>query len=345
MKRSLLVSLLVLAFAFYSFASAANVANDTKYNDFNRKGAPLPAAQKLSKPSAPAVEIEIFAEDFENNAAGWQRDGGYNSTGGAAGVVVSPSFWMLTDQQAFSGTSSLWHDDDQDVSRDFIFSPMFAIPAIAGADPVVSAKLSFMFKIDNPGYSKPGTNNLADYYMVYVGKPDTVFYVTNNFAATGAKSYHCGYPEGSYPEANSWQYLTSPDIDLSGAGADVALLANYYTELEDNWDLVRVSVSTDDFDTETVVAVLAVSSGGWLPLNVDLSAFVGATVKVRFAFLADDGTADGNGFWVDDIAVADATTEYFADDVEGEAKMTASGFTIVDRLFYDYDRVEDFVET
>jgi hypothetical protein len=272
-------------------------------------------------------------EDFEAGAEGWWMDGGYNSGGGAAGAVNVQSLWEISEVKSNSPTHSLFHDDNADVSRDFIFSPTFVVPEQIDGDPVVSAKVSYMLNIDNPGYGHPTSGFLGDLYYIYAAVADTQF---QNVDVEGDMKYYSGYPE-----ANSFQYLTSPVIDLTAATAPVALTFDYILTNEKNWDLGRVDILVDGEMGYTAVADL--DSAGATSADVDISAFAGKSVQVRFAFLPDDGTnlPDG-GLWLDNIKVADATGDLFMDDAEtGNAVMTATGFTAIDRLFYDYDRVED----
>jgi len=279
-------------------------------------------------------ETVIFMEDFEADTDGWWMDGGYNSTGGTADAANVPSLWKISEIKSNSPTHSLFHDDEFDVSRDFIFSPPFIVPETINGETVISAKLSYMLNIDNPGSGDPNNPGyLADYYMIYVAQEDVTF---ENVNVAGDMKYYSGYRE-----ANSFQYLTSPVIDLSSARTPISFTFDYLMDNEMHWDLGRVDILVKGEKGYTAIADLDYND--WTHKSLDISSFAGQSIQVRFTFLPDDGTnqPDG-GLWIDNIKVSDASGELFMDNAEaGNAVMVGSGFTFVDRLFYDYDRVED----
>ncbi|OGY86333.1 MAG: hypothetical protein A2233_02785 [Candidatus Kerfeldbacteria bacterium RIFOXYA2_FULL_38_24] len=124
--------------------------------------------------------------------------------------------------------------------------------------------------------------------------------------------------------------LVSPEIDL--ISADNATLSFWHWwEVEgvdvDRYDLMKVSASTDGGTTWTEVALLnpandvdgeswrPYSSGGlgqvgqWLYTTVDLSAYVGNTVKLQFNFDTVDANYNGfRGWLIDDVLVTDDAT-------------------------------------
>ena len=71
------------------------------------------------------------------------------------------------------------------------------------------------------------------------------------------------------------------------------------------------------------------SGGAWVPASVNLSAYAGKTVSLRFRY-ATDGAVGGIGFFADDIAVTAGSTTVFSDDAEsGDNGWTADGFATV----------------
>jgi hypothetical protein len=289
-------------------------------------------------------EVELFYEDFENNTEGWFTDGGWNNNAGTDSVNVEISHWMLSDAKSNSPTHSMWIDDNFDVSRDALISPPFVLPEMINGDPLVAAKLSYMINIDNPGYLTQGTNFLADFYHVMVGKEATLFHRSGVDPYTGSYSWLCGFPNtAGYHEDNSWQFLTSPEIDLTGATAPVTLTFDEKVVSENHFDLGVVSVSLNDFASIDRDVALLDSNGVWQNVTVDLSDYVGQTIKVRFRFLPDFGYAEPHGgLWVDNISVDDAAAvNYLTDDAEdGSTVMVPFGIDFTE-MFYDYDRVED----
>ncbi|RQW03469.1 hypothetical protein EH223_09915, partial [candidate division KSB1 bacterium] len=312
---------------------AVNADNATANMQSREKVTAVKDATQISDGNVAKITAQsvIFEEDFEDGGEGWFSDGGYANLGGEPEVVFFPPAWSLSQDKAFSPVTSLFHGDDVESSRDFTFSPAFDIPTELDGDPVVAAKVSFQINIDNPGYGDPNNPGyLADYYMVYVGLEETTWGVVD---VEGDMVYYSGYPE-----ENSFQYLTSPKIDLTAATAPVTLDFKYLMLNELHWDLGRVDVLVDGEAGYTTVGMLDDDTGAWLDMSVDLSAFVGKTVQVRFAFLPDDATKiEDGGLWLNDIVVSDAAGELFADDAEtGNAVMEAFGVSLT-RLFYDYD--------
>jgi len=334
MKRiALILSIMVL----FSFSMVLTVNAEQAAPQKNFDGKMLPASVRTAnadQSQSTLGETVIYSEDFESGAVGWFMDGGYASDGGDPAVTTHPSMWQISEVKSNSPTHSLFFPDEVDASRDFVFSSPFTVPEDIGGDPVVSAKISFMLNIDNPGYSDPNNPGyLGDYFMVWAGLEETTFAAVDD---GGNMVYYSGYPE-----ANSFQYLTSPAIDLTGATAPVALTFDAKVINEIHWDLGRVDILVEGEDGYTTVAVLD-SNGVYDAFDIDISDQVGNVVKVRFSFLPDYGSnVDPGGMWIDNIKVTDATGDLFMDDAEaGNAVMEAFGITLA-RLFYDYDRIGD----
>ena len=105
--------------------------------------------------------------------------------------------------------------------------------------------------------------------------------------------------------------LISPAISLAGAGGPIRLLfaENFVTEL--GWDYCMVDVSTDGGTSWTPLRGVygtapTGDTHGWQVTSLDLSAYSGQTVNLRFYF--DTGDANFNefpGWFVDDIIIFD----------------------------------------
>ncbi len=334
MKQTALILTLLLLLSLTFGASAA----EQKAAQMNQQESLFPLDKELQAQSGAEMMIlaqtNIFQDNFEGDLSGWFFDGGYAGDGGEPDVTVHPPLWEFSQVKAKSPTHSLFHPDEFEVSRSFAVSPPFTIPTTLGGDPVVAAKVSFQVNIHNPGWQDPTQPGyLGDYFMVYAGIEDTQFQVVD---VEGNKMFYSGYPE-----ENSFQFLTTPLIDLSAAEAPVELSFKYLMINERHWDLGRVDILVDGEPGYNTVAVLD-STEGISDMTIDLSSFVGKSIAVRFAFLPDDATiVEDGGLWLDDIKVADANGVLFADDAEaGMATMNAFGVSLA-RLFYDYDRVRD----
>ena len=122
-----------------------------------------------------------------------------------------------------------------------------------------------------------------------------------------------------------------------GSDATLSFMANY--QIEELWDFAFVQISTDgganwtslanelttmEHDPaaiETAVAELpglTGSSGGWIPVAFDLSAYEGQTAQLRFLYITDWGYNEA-GIYIDEVQIADASGTLFADDLEAGA--------------------------
>lgn len=100
---------------------------------------------------------------------------------------------------------------------------------------------------------------------------------------------------------------TSPAIQLPTGGALRLRFASYNgVEATRDFDLRRVTVSDDGFASSQQSWTLRndADRGLWAPVSLDLSAFAGRTVQVRFAFDSRDPLDNsGPGWFVDDVQV------------------------------------------
>lgn len=121
-----------------------------------------------------------------------------------------------------------------------------------------------------------------------------------------------------------------------------ALTFDTFYDIEENWDFGFVQVSTDGGHTWTSLANayttditdpsaistvvenvpgLTGSSGGWVNMSFDLSAYDGQDILVAFRYVTDWGTL-GNGWYVDNVYVGDqlisdgSSTDPFMDITE-----------------------------
>jgi immune inhibitor A len=128
-----------------------------------------------------------------------------------------------------------------------------------------------------------------------------------------------------------------------GAASTLAAKVNY--GIEEGYDFANVIISTDGGATwQTLPTNLSNStvepngidgfSGGWVDLNVDLSAYTGS-VLLGFRY-SSDGGVNFDGFMVDDIQVSG----YPLDGAETDAGWTYTGFRVTtgteDKLYSHY---------
>lgn len=138
------------------------------------------------------------------------------------------------------------------------------------------------------------------------------------------------------------------EIDLSRA-AQATLRFRVWFEIEKGWDYAYVTVSADGGRSWEVVTGSHTStenplgnsygpgytgkSGGgdaaqWVEETVDLSAYAGKKVLLRFEYVTDDAV-NNNGFAVDQIEIPEAG---FQEDAESDAGWDAKGFLRVNNL-------------
>ncbi len=134
-------------------------------------------------------------------------------------------------------------------------------------------------------------------------------------------------------------------VDLRTATAPVLTFRAWWS-LENGWDYAYVLASTDGGSTWTPLAStsstdqnpngdnlghgLTGGSGGtvvprWLDESVDLSAYAGQVIDLRFEVITDEGVT-GDGFLLDDIAIPQIG---YVDDAEVNDGWTAAGFTLI----------------
>jgi len=178
-------------------------------------------------------------------------------------------------------------------------------------------KLGYWLDIDTP----EGTNS----WHYLVGSAECWWGFTTTDPGAGASSWYL-----EPHDIQHWrQWLTTPAIDLSSAGTTVNLTFKHKYDSEVEFDYYGVSVSTDNFQTYETLGFYDGSTEQltWTDVTLDISAYAGQTVKIRFSSKGDYGTAEG--FWgLDEIKVSDGTTEFFYDDggEAGTSTITKDGF-------------------
>jgi hypothetical protein len=117
-------------------------------------------------------------------------------------------------------------------------------------------------------------------------------------------NYNVGYSSGT---------ATLPPISLVNVQAPVLLDLNYLlaTEGSNIFDRATIELSENGGPYQVLASnqsggvILSDPSGAWKPLAIDLSAYVGSTVEIRFSFDTVDSIINAfDGFYVDDVAVS-----------------------------------------
>ena len=191
---------------------------------------------------------------------------------------------------------------------------------------------------------------------------------TDRFMAWDDYSWWCGDPQlGGY--GDHWlEYLETPVLDLSTTSAPyLTWMGNWAIENPasaqspyDGWDGCNVWVSIDGGETFEVaapttpaydcqslwafgepeqgwnmgegIAGWAGNSGGWIPVEFDLSLYKSDSVIIRFALASDLNTSAITdpllyGFLIDEIVVSDGTTTIFEDHGDDAQTMKRIGLS------------------
>lgn len=109
--------------------------------------------------------------------------------------------------------------------------------------------------------------------------------------------------EGGSANNGCCDYLTTPNADLTLLGAFSLKFASFYNG--DYGQMAYVEMSTDNGTTWTPIYTVD-PSGAWTNLEVDLSAYSGASglSNVKFAFHADDAGQWATGWAIDDVELS-----------------------------------------
>lgn len=182
----------------------------------------------------------------------------------------------------------------------------------------------FLLNVNNGFYTS--TDTITRIY----GTPVTVFTdnCTNTLQWTGTWGLSTSQyvspsksitdsPAGDYATNANTKTTTTSNISLSGA---VAAYLEYYAQwqIEKNWDYTEIQISTNNGASFTPLCGKYTHDGNsnqdlgkplydgfqrkWVKESIDLGAYLGQNIKLRFNLVADGGT-EYDGFYFDDINV------------------------------------------
>jgi len=193
------------------------------------------------------------------------------------------------------------------------------ISGITPGDPV-----KFLLSVNNGGYTSSDTIT-----RVY-GNPITVFSdncsfttqwtgtswgTSTKYAVSPTKSL-TDSPTGDYGTNINKSYTTVPTINLTTAAA---AYLEYYArwELEKNWDYVEINAGINGANYTPLCALYTHPGNSaqdsaqplydgfqraWVKERIDLAAYLGQNIKLRFTIVSDGGV-EYDGFYFDDITV------------------------------------------
>ncbi len=132
--------------------------------------------------------------------------------------------------------------------------------------------------------------------------PSGTWALTSETAHSGSTSWSDS-PGGNY--ANSTQYALTLKVDLAGGAATRPALSFWHQYgFENNVDWGYVDVSTDGGTTFVPIYTVTGASGGWKQADIDLTAYRGQVLQVRWRVSTSAG-GQADGWHVDDIALAE----------------------------------------
>jgi immune inhibitor A len=181
----------------------------------------------------------------------------------------------------------------------------------------------------------------AAYTEIRTTSSQAVLYFTGTqqVSLTGAQP-HSGQYYWWGNRGDSMDTRLTRQLDLAGLAKATVSYWMWY-DIEENWDYGYVEVSTDNGSHWTSLPTARTTnldpegqnygngytgqSGGWVADQVDLSAFVGEKVLLRFEYVTDDAV-NNPGMAVDDICLVETRQ---CDDAETPGDWVAEGFVRV----------------
>ncbi|MEZ4319494.1 MAG: C2 family cysteine protease [Myxococcota bacterium] len=135
-------------------------------------------------------------------------------------------------------------------------------------------------------------------------QPTGLFHLSTIDSTSGIHSFYMGqentlnYDTGDRVFAT----LTSPAIDLTGRSSAELLWEQILDVEEGEYDAAWIEVSTNGFQTSETVWSKTSTTGTWRLELVDISAFAGQVIEIRFVFDSTDGVNNtGVGWLVDNV--------------------------------------------
>jgi len=168
--------------------------------------------------------------------------------------------------------------------------------------PTSATLLSANFEAGAAGFTATGLWHLESGCRAVLGghSPVTTFY----YGRVGFCNYDTGITNSGI--------LTSPEIGLGSAATPITLSFNHLLGRESGflgtYDIARVEISQNGGPFSALAGPFDSTGNVFVPVNIDLSAYAGSTIRLRWFFNTVDSVLNNfEGWHVDDIRV-EATT-------------------------------------
>ena len=256
--------------------------------------------------------VGVFAHEFGHDLG---LPDLYDTSGNTGGAENSTGFWTLYSSGSYGSSGVPAEGIGQRPTHMSALEKImlgWSNYEVAGGDVQTAVRLG------------PAETNTKQAQQLVVLLPDKAvdFNVGTPFA--GAFFYHSG-------AGNNLDHSMTRSVTLPAGAVSLTAKVRYAIELD--WDYAYLTVNGTSVSTNLSTTtnpngqnfghgITGSTSGTWVDLTADLSAFSGQTVTLGFRYWTD-GAVAGAGFGVDEIAITALPT----DGAEAEAGWAYNGFS------------------
>ncbi|KAB2860282.1 MAG: hypothetical protein F9K46_10240, partial [Anaerolineae bacterium] len=213
--------------------------------------------------------------------------------------------------------------------------------------------------LENESVNQWGTN-----YYTLKGGPDTqnvtIQFSGNETVPVIPTSAHSGQLAMWSNRVDDSDARLTREVDLTSVSSATLTFWAWY-DIEELWDFAYVMVSTDGGTTWTPIATdrtttdnpfntgygagYTAASGDWVQETLDLSAYAGQKIRLRFEYITDDAVVR-DGFLLDDVSIPEIG---FSDDFEQplDASWVTEGWAQIDNVLrqsFDLQLIQEMAD-
>lgn len=255
--------------------------------------------------------VGVFAHEFAHDLG---LPDLYDTSGNTGGAENSTGFWTLMSVGSYGNSGE---------PKDGIGTEPIHMSAYEKLYLGWSNQRTLKFGNDKNFWLSPAEIQTGDFQHLVINLPDKQ--VSSNVGSPFAGSYF--YYSGS---GNDLDNSMTRSITLPAGNPQLSAKINY--AIEQDWDYAYLTVNGTNVHTNLSTAndpngqnlgegITGSSSGNWVDLTADLSAYAGQTVTLGFRYWTD-GAAAESGASLDDIAITGQPT----DGAETDPGWTFVGF-------------------